>query len=266
MTNRKLLLNYLLDIGGVCTLSNMYSPDASTYNGSLLMTRKLFKFYLANDFVEKMPSIGSPISRAKEIFYSITKKGAEYIGRLEDYRRKPDPKSFNLMNVLHESMKFDVCLSFLRLYPDYTFEIDYKTTFGGMRPDAVINMTGRDGKKYSFLLEIERKKTIDRTFNEKVLKYHEFLSKGSKAELKKLPENFRILFVYSDLTFNVLLRPQEYTAETFIEIERLKEMTINLCGKCKTLPNIYRFLSFPQFLHLNQPIWLSPNGQKVSLL
>lgn len=266
MTNRKLLLNHLLDIGGVCTMGNLFSSEAKTYRGSLHMTRKLFKFYFANGFIEKMPPIGAPINRAKEVFYSITKKGAEYIGRVEDFKRKPDPKSFNLVNVMHESAKFDVCLSFLRLFPDYTFEIDYKTSFGGMRPDAIIQMTSKDGRRYSFLLEIERKKTVDRTFTEKIKKYEDFFSKGTKSELKKLPHNYRVLFVYTDLTFNVFLRPQEYTAEIYSEIQRLREMTFNLSKKCKDLPNLYRFLAFPDFSKLNQPIWLDTNGVKRLLI
>jgi hypothetical protein len=258
MTNRKLLLNNLLDIGGVCTMGNLYSPEARTYKGSLNCTREYIKFYLDNGFIEKMPPVGTPMNRAKEVFYQITKKGAQYIGRVEDFKRKPDPKSFNLVNVMHESMKFDFCLAFLRLYPEYTFEIEYNKTFGGIRPDAVIRMTDRTGKEFTFYLEIERKKTISRTFNEKVMKYHKYF--GSKAV------DFRVLFVYSDLTFNVFKRPQEYTAETFEEISRLNLMVHNLAKKCKNLPNIYRFLEFPRFNQLNQPIWLDTKEIKRSII
>src|ERR1700730_12669444 len=115
MTSRKLLLNNLLDIGGVATLNNFYSPQAKTFKGSLLYTRKLFKSYLEDGLIEKIEPIGKPANKAREVFYCLTKKGADYIGRSDEYRYKKYPRSPH--NALHESMKFDIALSFLRLYP-----------------------------------------------------------------------------------------------------------------------------------------------------
>lgn len=58
MTTRKILLNNLLDIGGVATLNNLYSPSAQTYKGSLLFTRKLFKEYLNENLIERIDPVG----------------------------------------------------------------------------------------------------------------------------------------------------------------------------------------------------------------
>jgi len=88
MTTRKQLLNNLLDIGGVATLNNLYSPTAQSYKGSLLFTRKLFKDYLLEGLIEKIDPIGKPMNKSREVFYCLTKKGAKYIGRADEYKYK----------------------------------------------------------------------------------------------------------------------------------------------------------------------------------
>src|SRR3984893_2746926 len=113
MTSRKLLLNNLLDIGGVATLNNFYSPQAKTFKGSLLFTRKLFKSYLHDGLIEKIEPIGKPANKAREVFYCLTKKGSAYIGRADEYKYRKYPRS--PANAMHESMKFDVALAFFLL-------------------------------------------------------------------------------------------------------------------------------------------------------
>jgi hypothetical protein len=79
MTTRQLLLNNLLDIGGVATLNNLYSREAKTFKGGLLYTRKLFKSYLQDGLIEKIEPIGKPANKVREVFYCLIKKDVDYI-------------------------------------------------------------------------------------------------------------------------------------------------------------------------------------------
>jgi hypothetical protein len=203
------------------------------------------------------------------VFYCLTRKGAAYIDRLSDYRFKNTPKTPNQIMMYHESMKFDICLAFLRLYPEYAIDFDYYTSYDGIRSDATITMTHKViGKKYVFLLELERKKTIDRVFNEKLQKYEDAFKNGK--DLKKLPNNMRILVVYSNLTFNPYLRPQQHIGNTLHEVSAVCQMTDILASEYKyggSLPEYrYRFTPFPEFYRLNEAIWRKPGGQLTKLL
>jgi hypothetical protein len=75
MTTRKLLLNNLLDIGGVATLNNFYSPSAKTFKGGMLFTRKLFKSYQEDKLIEKIEPIGKPANKARGSFIALPKRG-----------------------------------------------------------------------------------------------------------------------------------------------------------------------------------------------
>ena len=66
------------------------------------------------DLIEQIDPIGKPMNKSREVFYCLTKKGAKYIGRTDEYKYKKYQKSPN--NVMHESMKFDVALSFLKIF------------------------------------------------------------------------------------------------------------------------------------------------------
>lgn len=268
MPTHKNLLNHLLEIGGVATLNNFYSQKAKTYKGGLLYTRKLFKLYLQEGLVEKIETIGRPANKAREIFYCLTKKGADYIGRSKEYKYRKYPRS--PANVMHESMKFDIALSFLRLYPNLIFTFRYDCCLYGLRPDILIKVESTRIKNFSrfFLVEIERKKTIDRVFNEKVRRYEEmfqsiFLKKSHNIN------QFTVLFVYTDIWFDVFLRPQQYEGINIINhINSVDVLLKNLVAHyCKNLPEQrYRFMGFHDFYQLNEPVWYSPNGNRTSIL
>lgn len=81
MTNNKLILEHLLDIGGLATMNKFYSPEAKIYLGSLYNTRKVFKVLLDNELIKEIPTVGKTRFPANESFYCITKKGADFIGR-----------------------------------------------------------------------------------------------------------------------------------------------------------------------------------------
>jgi hypothetical protein len=68
---------------------------SQSYKGSLLFTRKLFKDYLVEGLIERIEPIGKPMNKSREVFYCLTKKGAKYIGRADEYKYKKYGKSPN---------------------------------------------------------------------------------------------------------------------------------------------------------------------------
>ncbi|MBX7047315.1 MAG: hypothetical protein K1X86_15905 [Ignavibacteria bacterium] len=267
MTTRKLLLNNILDIGGVATLHNLYSPQANTYKGGLLFTRKLFKSYIEDGLLEKIEPIGRPMNKSREVFYCLTKNGARYIGRTDEYKYKKYQKSPH--NVMHESMKFDVALSFLRLYQHSKFTFRYDSSFYGVQPDILIRIENTNPKETTrfLLVEIERKKTVDRVFNEKIKRY-ELMFKAIEKNKSHNLNQFTVLFVYTDIWFDVFLRPQQFNDPFVItHIEQVNNLVKNLVQYyCKFLPeNRYRFTCFHNFHRLNESVWLTPLGNRIQL-
>lgn len=268
MTSRKLLLNHLLEIGGIATLNNFYSLNAKTHKGGLLFTRKLVKSYLKDGLIERIEPIGKPLNKAREVFFCLTKRGADYIGRSEEYRYKKYQKSPH--NSMHESMKFDVALAFLRRFPSLRISFRYDSSFYGVRPDILIRLEGNNPREPTkfFMVEIERKKTIDRVFNEKIKRYEAMFKAIAKKKSHNLKQ-FSVLFIYTDIWFDVFLRPQQYKeASVSNHIECVNNLLKNLIQHyCKYLPEYrYRFLGFHDFFRLHEPIWLTPNGNRVSVL
>lgn len=259
MLNNKNILEQMLEIGGIATLNNFYSTEAKTYLGSLYNVRKKFKLFLDNELIKEVPTIGKTRFPANEVFYCITKKGANFIGR-QDYKYKGYPKSPN--NIMHESMKFDIALAFLRLYPNALMSFRYDYSFYGLRPDVVIKIEGKTTRY--FLVEIERKKTIDRVFKEKIKKYEEMFYKMQRNKSHNISQ-FTVLFVYTNIWYNVFLRPQQYDSYTD-EITFLQEKTKELARLAKNLQHKYLFMPFPDFYKLNEPVWYNTDCNKTSLV
>jgi hypothetical protein len=161
-------------------------------------------------------------------------------------------------------MKFDIALAFLRLYPDLIFTFRYDFCLYGIRPDILIKA---EGNKYTrfFLVEIERKKTIDRVFNEKIRKYEEMFQSILVKKSHNLSQ-FTVLFVYTDIWFDVLLRPQQYIGQEIINhINSVDILLKNLVAHyCKNLVDSrYRFMSFHDFYQLNKSVWYTPSGNRI---
>lgn len=267
MTTRKQLLNNLLDIGGVATLNNLYSPHAKTYKGSLLFARKLFKSYFGDGLIERIEPIGKPFNKSREVFYCLTKNGARYIGREDEYKYKKYQRSPH--NAMHESMKFDVALSFLRLFPNQKFTFRYDSSFYGVQPDILIRIESTNPKELTrfLLVEVERKKTIDRVFNEKIKRYEEMFKSIEKNKSHNINQ-FTVLFVYTDIWFDVFLRPQHYADQTVsYHIEHINLLIKNLIQHyCKSLPEArYRFTGFHNFYRLHEAVWQTPMGNRIAL-
>lgn len=267
MTTRKQLLNNLLDIGGVATLNNLYSPSANSYKGSLLFTRKLFKDYLLEGLIEKIEPIGKPMNKSREVFYCLTKKGSKYIGRADEYKYKKYQKSPN--NVMHESMKFDVAISILRNFPQAKVTYRYDSSFYGVQPDILIRIESTNRKSLTkfILFEIERKKTVDRVFNEKIKRYETMFEQIQKNKSHNINQ-FLVLFVYTDIWYDPFLRPQQYSEPLTKErIEKVNVLVKNLVHNyCKYLPdNRYRFTAFHNFHRLHENVWYTPLGRSITI-
>lgn len=261
---RKTALNQILDIGGMATINNMFAYKAKTPDGIFISPHRLFKEMLQEDLIRKLPTITKLRNTRQETFYTLTGKGASFVGRRDSHRSR-DPKS--PQNVMHESMKFDILLSLIRFYPDYVVKIIYDKSYSGLRPDATIKMTHRaTGKEFHFLLELERKRNPERTLNEKLHKYEETF-KVIKSEYE-LSKQFKVLVVYSFFYFDGFLRPQEYSEYPQVkpELELMEKQCDKLVKLSSNLSDRYRFISFNKFLHIHEPVWQTTKGDKVSLL
>jgi hypothetical protein len=235
--------------------NNFYTPKASTIGGMFITANRSFKELLKDEMIRQLPPITRPRCTRQEVFYAITKRGADYIGRTDEYKYK-EPKSPTF--VMHESMKFDVCLSFIRNFPEYLVELDLDKSYNGLKPDATIKMIHRKTiKTYDFLLETERKKTIDRVLNEKVGRYEKTKFKNSA-----LNEHFKVLFVFATKDFDVFKRPLEYTKKDIEEIEFINKKLPELASQ--TSPR-YCFIGFHDFDKVHRPIWYNKNNKIIKL-
>ncbi|MBI5325618.1 MAG: hypothetical protein HZB41_10180 [Ignavibacteriae bacterium] len=266
MDKFKLILNQMLDLGGIATKNNFYSPNAITILGALVNTRKAFEELEKQKLIQPINTITKVRNLCQEQFFSISRLGSQYVGRAKEFKWKGSTKS--PYNIMHESMIRDIGLGFLRFYNQFIIEIHYHQNFSILRPDLLIKMTNKiTMKQYIFLVEVERKKTVDRVVSEKLLKY-ENVFKDFNFKKNNLNAPVKVLIVYSNLDYNCFCRPQEYTnKEVRVEIDKLHRQLQHLSSLVRHLPeNRYCFLSFYNFYRLNEPIWLTPSGRHVGLL
>ena len=234
--------------------------------GALVYTRKIFDELETEKLIQPLSTVTRVRNLVQEQFYAITYLGAKYVGRENDYKWRGGPKS--PYNVMHESMIRDVALSFLRNYPDYVFDINYNFSYEGLKPDIVIRMFHKETmQQHIFFVEVERKKSPDRVYNEKLIRYEKvFESLNFKKHRLNAP--VKVLVVYSNLDYNCFWRPQEYErADVRLEIEKLNRQLLNLVKLSKEISeNRYRFLSFHRFHQLHKPIWQSTRQKSNRLI
>ncbi|MCX6121931.1 MAG: hypothetical protein NTX44_09960 [Ignavibacteriales bacterium] len=247
------------------SINNLFSYEAKSYKGSLLQVNKDIKKYVKAGWVQQIPFDIRPRNKRQQYFYFVTRGGTKVIDRLEDFKQKIT-KSLN--NAEHESMKFDVALSFLRNFPDCEFDFNYKADFNGIRPDIFIKAKNiHDHREYSFFVEIERKKEFTRISRDKILRYNKFIKEGLFTKNGLSPKT-KILFVCANHRFDIYMRPIQYS-------EPLNRPTINLLYKqfeyfLSGIKDIsdkhFRFIPFPEFTDIAKPIWRMPSGTKVKII
>jgi hypothetical protein len=145
-------------------------------------------------------------------------------------------------------MKFDVALSVLRNFQQSKFTFRYDSSFYGVQPDILIRIESTNRKQLTkfILVEIERKKTVDRVFNEKIKRYETMFEQIQKNKSHNINQ-FLVLFVYTDIWYDPFLRPQQYSEPLAKErIEKVDVLVKNLVHNyCKYLPDDrYRFTAF----------------------
>lgn len=247
------------------SVNNLFSYKAKSYKGALLQVNKDIKEYMKAGLIQQIPFDLKPRERRKQYFYFVTRTGAKVIDRLEDYKQKIT-KSLN--NAEHESMKFDIALSFLRNFPDYEFSFDYKADLSGLKPDILVNVKNiQNDKQFTFLVEIERKKELTRIYRDKILRYNKFMKAGLFAKHNLSPKS-KVLFVCSNLRYDPYLRPQQYSQpEVTSNMYLLYKQFIYFLSVIKQENDKhFRFIPFPEFTKIAEPIWRMPSGIKVRII
>jgi hypothetical protein len=245
------------------SVNNLSSYSSKTYSGSLLQVSKDIKKYIEAGWIQQIPFDIKPRDKRKQYFYFVTREGAKVIDRLEDYKQKIT-KSIN--NAEHESMKFDVALSFIRNYPDYEFGFDYKADLGGVKPDILVRAKNiLDYKEFTFLVEIERKKELTRIYRDKIMKYNKFIKAGLFSKHSLSPKT-KVLFVCSNLRYDPYLRPQQYSDNRPVIDLLYNQFNYFLSVIKSESDKYYRFIPFPEFTKIAEPIWRMPSGIKIKII
>lgn len=251
------------------SINNLFSYEALTYKGSVLYVNRKINEYIEQGLVRQIPFNIRPTHSRRQFLYQVTIKGAKLIGREKEYRNK-DQQSYNAIN--HESMKYDVALAFVRLFPDYNIKIEYEKTFKSsvknLRADIFIKATKLDGsKEYDFIIETEHKDDLRQTFNDKVKAYDKAIKNGLLKQ-NGLSDRTKVLFVCSHSHLSTFIRPQEYKQKEYLNNFSLSYKQFeNLMGLVQDLDDKhFRFIPFLEFTKINQPIWRMPSGIKVKII
>ena len=265
MRSKKQWLNDILDIGGVFTFGNLYSLDCASLKDSRRIAERLKKYWLEHKLVKPLDDTRTWVldNAWNQEFFTITLEGCKFLERGDEYKNITC-KAVSTDRIRHESYKIDVLLSLVRLYRDYKFYITYPISLGGRRPDALIFMKHRTiDKQYNFILEIERKKTISRTFKETVYPY---LSINKKD--KSIPRKYKVLVVFSDKdSYPDFYRPQMTGVRD--RIFRTFDLTRKLASHEKygqQLPNYFLFMPQSDFYRLNEAVWFNNQGLLTKLI
>lgn len=246
------------------TTNNLASYNSKTYLGSLLQVGIDIKKYLEAGLIQQIPFDIKPRDKRKQYFYFVTRDGAKTIDRLDDYKQKIT-KSLN--NAEHESMKSDIALSFIRNFPDYDFDFNYKADLGGLKPDILIKAKHiNDHKEFTFLVEIERKKEMTRIHRDKIYRYNKFIKNGLFEK-----HNFykpKVLFVCSNLRYDPYTRPQQYNLpEVKKQIEIIDKHFNDLMELIKTESDKYfRLMKYYDYHRLGEKVCCLPSGSKVKII
>jgi hypothetical protein len=236
--DRKVLAD-LLDLH-YATPYNLHSRTCKWFEGSLLQVRQDFKRLLAAKYVEPLDT-GIPVRETlMRQFYTITKRGAEFIDRGEDW--KPIERK-ETSSIKHESVKIDTLVTFKRNWNADRF--DYRASINGHRPDSVIYAP------FKCYLEVEIKDRPDKVM----------------ATCKKWDDDYKkgpVLVVYSDFHHNPFVRFQRHTDATYENARRALESLLPYALKAK-LSDRFLFTHHAYYNQLDGDVWRTANGSRYSL-
>lgn len=169
----------------------------------------------------------------------------------------------------HESGIADLILSFIFLYADFDVRVRYRPIikYGNKKhyePDAVVTLDPFDKAKHSYTYIIEFERTRE---PKELLEKIDFIT--SLGNLSKLgfPDFTRVLFVVSHQNYKGYWRPSEYQKpEVKKQIDQVEARFVALMKKARKAPDSFRFMHFPDFHRLNEPVWFTPVGKRVKLI
>jgi len=251
MTPRENIIDQLMTVH-YGSINNFFSITAKDPDGCMLQTSKYFNDFIKHAYIRPLAFDITPRNRRKEIFYAPTLKGAKYVGRESEYKYKEIRAT---STARHDSMKYDIALSLVRLYPDWNFEFEYEKSFGGKKCDIFIKAR-KDDKTLYYWVEVERKTECYKEVKAKVNIFNKL--KG------KLPFGTKCLFVLSYLYHDPLLRPQEYNLNQIIK-ERIETNNKQFNRFVKSAPKDFLFLNFINFYRLNESVFYE-NGNPRKLI
>ena len=264
MRSREQILNELLTVK-YATVNNFYSPSAKSRKGARFGTYKIFRSLEQKELIRPIQYNEMGHKKINERFFYVTAKGAKEIGRHDEYTGHKEPKS--LANAKHESSKIDVALAFVRNYPKYELEFNYKAKLNGLMPDILIRMIDPGThKQFTFMVEIERKKSPFKVY-EKVVRYEKNIH-NIDYKKENIDKNLKVLVIINNLRFDPYLRPVEYQEVHALQnLELLKKQFEHFMEMAKGLPEYrYRFTTFNHFHEIGDAVWFTPLGSRVKLL
>lgn len=242
MSPREQIINQLMTVK-YGSVNNFFSLTAKDPKGALLQAAKYFYDFAKKGYIRALDYDIMPRNKRKEVFYYPTAKGAKYVGRGDEYRYKEIRAS---STIRHDSMKFDIALSLVRLYPDWIFSFEYEPVKAGFKPDIFVTAK-KDGKTLYYWVEIERKPECYKEVSRKVAIFNKVKS--------KLPFGTKCLFVLCYLYHDSLLRPQEYGLSPEIT-KRIEVNNKQFNGFVKNAPKgDFLYLNFINFYRLNEAVW-----------
>jgi len=165
----------------------------------------------------------------------------------------------------HQFALLDVLAAFVYLYEDYDIVIDYLPLFKHKgrpyRPDAIVRLKG--DKEYVFIIELERSRSAQAIYKEKLLK-----NKAMSFKEMGLPSQTKYLYIYAHERFNVYWRPMQYSEpKAYATIAMQESGFKHLLEVAQDLPDhSFRFLPLHRFTELDQPIWQTTKGNRVKLI
>ena len=243
-----------------------YKNKEATLKSSLQWPYKIIRSLYKEKIIREIPIYPfRSIKRSSipETFYTIhanpvISNGVSYRGRM------------SVMLTGHESGLMDILLAFLNLYSNSVISINTTPSFelkdGYLyKPDAHIRITTSNNNVYDFLIEFERSASNSAISSKKIAK----IDKMKKFSEYGLSRFTKFLFVFTIETYDVFLRPIQYTDIEVAKQQSLidKRLFTLLEGLHKTVnQHLFRFMSFHDFYRLNDSVWYDPAKKRVKLI
>ncbi len=238
--------------------------NAGDLNKSLQWPTRIFNRLVKAELITPLqiyPTIGRQYRY--NTFFVPTAKGYKVANIKYKYK-----DGIALTNLHHQFGLIDICISLIKCFPDYsvTFEYDRVLKFPGYnyKPDAIAHLKDSKGKVYNYIIEFERSRSPKSIYLDKLAKNHK-MTDFDDFDLSKYT---KFLYVFTNEWYRVFNRPIEYEDHKINnEIQSVENDFFLLTAFGQYIEDYkFRFLPYHQFTRLAEPIWVTPKGNKVSLI